>query len=130
MDVQARAFVVVAGDEQGDAKRPAHDALLAVGALAEAQREVTDGLGAALDGQGLVVVEGVVLALQARVLNHAPGVGLQAAHGAADVLVDLDDLLDAAGLEEGRRHALLDAEDDAIGRGDLHEASQLLGRHI
>jgi len=116
--VEGRAVLVVAGDEEGDAKGAAHDALLAVGALAEAQGQVADGLGAALDAQALVVVEGVALALDAGVLDHGAGVGLEAAHGAADVAVDLDNLLDRRGLEQGRRDALLDAEDDALGGGD------------
>jgi hypothetical protein len=34
------------------------------------------------------------------------------------VAVDLDDLLDGGGLEEGGGDALLDAEDDAFGGGD------------
>lgn len=92
--VELGAVLVVAGDEEGDAEGAAHDALLAVGALAEAQGEVADGLGAALDAQVLVVVERVALALDARVLDHAAGVGLQARHGAPDVAVDLYDLLD------------------------------------
>lgn len=115
--VQRWPVLVVAGDQQGDAKGPAHDALLAVGRLAEAQGQVADGLGAALDAQALVVVEGVRLALDARVLHHGPRVGLQARHGAPDVPVDLDNLLDRRRLEQRRRHALLDAQDHALGRG-------------
>jgi hypothetical protein len=34
------------------------------------------------------------------------------------VAVDFDDLLDRGCLEEGRRDALLDAEDDTLGGGD------------
>jgi hypothetical protein len=34
------------------------------------------------------------------------------------VAVNLDNLLDRRRLEQGRRDALLDAEDDALGRGD------------
>lgn len=70
--------LVKAGDEEGDAKGPAHDGLLALGALSEAQGKIADGLGAALDAEGLVVVEGVTLALDARVLHHGAGVGLEA----------------------------------------------------
>jgi hypothetical protein len=33
------------------------------------------------------------------VLDHASGIGLQAAHGTSNVLIDLDDFLDAAGLQ-------------------------------
>lgn len=114
---QLGAVLVEAGDQERDAKGPAHDGLLAVGALAEAQGEVTDGLGGALHAEGLVVVEGVALALDAGVLDHGAGVGLQARHGAADVAVDLDNLLDRGGLEEGGRDSLLDAEDDALRGG-------------
>ena len=116
--VQRRPVLVVAGDEQGDAERATHDALLTVGRLAEAQGQVADGLGAALDAQTLVVVEGVRLALDAGVLDHGPGVSLQPRHGAPDVAVDLDDLLDGGGLEEGRRHSLLDAQDNTLRCGD------------
>lgn len=112
--VQTGAILVVARNQQRDAKGPAHDALLAVGGLSEAQGQVADGLGAGLDAQGLVVVEGVALALDAGVLDHAAGIGLQAAHGAADVAVDLDNLLDRGCLEQGGGDALLDAQDDAL----------------
>lgn len=117
---QLRAVLVEAGNEQRDAKGPAHDGLLAVGTLAEAQGQVADGLRAALDAERLVVVEGVALALDARVLNHGPGVGLQARHGAANVAVDFDNLLDRRRLEQGGCDALLDAEDDALGGGDAN----------
>lgn len=116
--VERGPVLVVAGDEQGDAKGAAHDALLAIGALAEAQGQVANGLGAALDAQALGEVEGVRLALDARVLDHAAGVGLQPAHGAPNVPVDLDNLLDRRGLEQRRRHALLHPQHDALGRGD------------
>jgi hypothetical protein len=115
--VERGPVLVVAGNEQGDAKGTAHDALLAVSALAKAQGQVADGLGARLDAQGLVVIEGVALALDARVLDHAARIGLQPAHGAPNVPVDLDNLLDRRRLEQGRRDALLDAQDDALGRG-------------
>jgi hypothetical protein len=36
----------------------------------------------------------VVLAFDTGVLNQVSGVGLEAGHGAANVLVDFDDLLD------------------------------------
>lgn len=58
-------------------------------------------------------MEGVVLALDAGVLDHGTGVGLQARHGAADVAVDFDNLFDGRGLEEGGGYTFLDAEDDA-----------------
>lgn len=117
---QLGAILVVSGNQQGDAKRSAHDGLLSVGALAEAEGEVADGLGGALDAEGLVVVEGVALALDAGVLNHGAGVGLEAGHGAADVAVDLDNLFDRRRLEEGGGDALLDAEDDALRGGDAN----------
>lgn len=112
--VELGAVLVVASDQKGDTEGTAHDALLAIGALAEAQGEVADGLGAALDAQVLVVVEIVALALDAGVLDHAASVGLQPGHGAPDVAVDLDDLLDGRGLQQRRRHALLHAQDDAL----------------
>lgn len=115
---QLGAVLIVAGDEEGNAKGSAHDGLLAVSTLAESKGEVTDGLGGALDAEGLVVVEGVALALDAGVLDHGAGVGLEAGHGAANVAVNLDNLLDRRRLEEGRGDALLDAEDDALGGGD------------
>ena len=64
-------------------------------------------------------MEAVVLALDAGVFNHGAGVGLQAGHGAADVRVYFYDLFDGGGLEEGGGHALFDAEEDAMGGGDL-----------
>lgn len=115
---QLRAILIVTRNQERHTKRPAHDALLAIRALTEAQRQIADGLGAALDAEGLVVVEEVALTLDAGVLDHGAGVGLETAHGAADVAVDLDDLLDGGGFEEGGGDALLDAEDDALGGGD------------
>lgn len=116
--VQLGAVLVVTGDEQGNAEGTGHDALLAVGTLTETQCQVTDSLGAALDAQGLVVVEGVALGLDAGVLDHAAGVGLKARHGAADVAVDLDNLLDRRCLEQGRRDSLLDAQHDTLACSD------------
>lgn len=112
------AVLVVAGDQESDAEGAGHDGLFALGALAESEGQVADGLGARLDAEGLVVVEGVRLGLDAGVLDHGAGIGLEAGHGAADVAVDLDDLLDGRGLEQGGGDALLDAEDDALRGGD------------
>ena len=116
--VQTGTVLVVPGNQQRHAKGARHDALLAVGALAEAQGQITNSLRAALDPQLLVVVERVALALHARVLNHGPRVGLQARHGAPDVPVDLDNLLDGRGFEQSRGHALLDAQDHALAGGN------------
>lgn len=51
-------------------------------------------------------------------VDHCPRVGGEAGHGAAQVLVDLDNLFDAGRLEQRRLDALLDAEHDAVRRGD------------
>lgn len=64
-------------------------------------------------------MEEVVLGLDARVLDHRAGVGLQAGHGAADVAVDFDDLFDGGGFEEGGGHALFNADYDAVAGGYL-----------
>lgn len=61
----------------------------------------------------------MVLALDARMLDHASCIGLQTRHGASDVAVDFDNLLDRAGLEEGGGYALFDAEDYAFAGCDL-----------
>ena len=87
-------------------------------ALPKTQREVAHRLRDALDLDALVVGEGVVLGRDAGVVDHGAGVGGEAGHGAAEVAVDLHDLLDGGGLEEGGLDALLDAEDDAFGRAD------------
>ncbi len=57
----------------------------------------------------------MVLGLDAGVLDHGAGVGLEARHGAADVGVDFDDFFDGGGFEEGGGDALFDAEEDAMG---------------
>lgn len=116
--VQAWTILIIAGNQQRHAERTTHLRLSAVSGLAKAEGQVADGLRAALDPQGLGIVEGVRLALDAGVLNHAAGVGLQAAHGAADVPVDFDNLLHGGGLEQGGGHALLDTQDDALGCGN------------
>lgn len=112
------AVLVVAGNQEGDTKGAGHDGLLALGTLTEAEGQVANGLGARLDAEGLVVVEGVGLGLDAGVLDHGTGIGLQTAHSASDVAVDLDNLLDGGGLQEGRGYALLDTEDDTLGGGN------------
>jgi hypothetical protein len=78
----------------------------------------------------LVVVEGVVLALDARVLDHAAGIGLQARHGASDVGIDFDNLLHRARLKERRRHALFYPEDYAFARCDLFLYKRMRGRGV
>ena len=66
-------------------------------------------------------MEAVVLAFDAGVFNHGASVGLQAGHGAANVGVYFDNLFDGGSLEEGGGHALFDAEEDAMGGGDLEK---------
>ena len=56
----------------------------------------------------------VIPYLRPPVVDERPRVRGQPAHGAADVLVDLGDLFDARGDEQGRRDALLRGEDDAL----------------
>jgi hypothetical protein len=106
--VQLGTILVITGNQQCHAKRSAHDTLLAVRTLTKPQCQITDSLRAALDPEGLGEVEGVRLRFDTGVLDHAASVGLQARHGAANVLVNFDDLLDGRGLEQGRCHALLD----------------------
>ena len=59
-------------------------------------------------------MEAVVLGFDAGVLDHAAGVGLEPGHGAADVLVDLDDFFDRGGFEERGGDTLFNAEEDAV----------------
>lgn len=115
---QLGSIFVVASNEQGNTKGSTHNRLLALGTLAEAQGEIADGLGSALDAKGLVEVEGVALALYAGVLDHGAGVGLEAGHGAANMAVDLDNLLYRGCLKEGRCDSFLDAENDTLGSGN------------
>ena len=63
----------------------------------------------------------MILTLNASVFDHGASVGLQAGHGAADVGVYFDNLLDGRGLEEGGGHAFFDTEEDAMRGGDLEE---------
>jgi hypothetical protein len=114
---QLRTILVEASNEQSNAERSTHDSLLSVSTLTESQGEIADGLGAALNTERLVVVEGVGLAFDSGVLDHGAGIGLETGHGTANVAVDLDNLLDGGSLEEGRGNALLDTEDDTLGGG-------------
>lgn len=115
---QLGAVLVVTGNQKSYTERSAHDGLLSLSTLTEAQGQVTDGLGAALDAERLVVVEGMALGLDTGVLDHGACVSLEAGHGAADVAIDLDDLLYGGGLEEGGGDTLLDTEDNAFRGGD------------
>lgn len=49
-----------------------------------------------------------------RVLNQSPAVGLQTGDGAADMLVNLNNLLHGAGLQKCARHSLLNAQYDTL----------------
>ena len=69
-------------------------------------------------------MEAVILTLDAGVFDHGTSVSLQAGHGAADVGIYFDNLFDGGGLEEGGGYALFDAEEDAMGGGDLGEDHQ------
>lgn len=64
-------------------------------------------------------MEGVVLGFDSGVLDHASGIGLETRHGAADVGVYFYDLFDGRGDKEGGGDALFDAEENAMGGGDL-----------
>lgn len=66
-------------------------------------------------------MERVILTLDAGMLDHAPGVGLQTAHRTPDVSVYLDDFLDAGSLEEGGGDALFYTEYHAVCRRYLWE---------
>lgn len=126
--VQAWAVLIVASNQESDTERPAHDALLAISRLAESQGQVANGLGAALDAQGLVVIEGVALALDAGMLHHTARIGLQTTHRAANMPVNLDNLLHGGGLEKCRSYTLLNAEHDAlVGRDADGRAAELDG---
>jgi hypothetical protein len=117
--IQLWAVLIVTSNQQRDTERSRHDALLAISTLAESQREIANRLGARFDTQWLVVVEGVVLTLDARVLDHGPRIGLQTRHGTSDVVVDLDDLFDRRSFQQRRGHALLDADNDTVSGSDL-----------
>ena len=69
-------------------------------------------------------MKAVILTLDAGVFDHGTSVGLQAGHGAADVGIYFDNFFDGGGLEEGGGYALFDAEEDAMGGGDLGEDRQ------
>lgn len=126
--VQAWAVLIVSCDQQCHTKGSAHDALLAVCRLAKAQGQVTDGLGARLDAQILVVVEGVALALDTGVLHHAARISLQTTHCTANVSVNFDNLFNGRGLEEGGCHALFDTEHDTfVGRNADCSGAELDG---
>lgn len=114
---QLRTILVEASNEQSNAERSTHDSLLSISTLTESQGEIADGLGAALNAERLVVVEGVGLAFDSGVFDHGAGIGLETGHGTANVAVDLDNLLDGGSLEEGRGNALLDTKDDTLGGG-------------
>jgi hypothetical protein len=118
----------VARNQKRDAKRPAHDSVLALGSLTKPQRQVANSLRAAFNSQRLVVVESVVLALDSRVLDHTAGVGLQAAHRAADMTVYFDYLFDTRGFEEGGGDTLFNAEDYAFCCRDLKVVRDVHGR--
>ena len=126
MEQPGPARLVPARQQQRHTKGAAHGIVVA---LTEAQRQVTQRLRSRLERQRLVVREAVVLSLHARVLHHRARIRSQAAHGARQVRVHLHDLLDAAGLEQRRRDALLNSQHHALGRADADRSrAKLRGR--
>lgn len=112
--LQLRTLLVNPSDEQSDTKRPTHQRLLVMYALAKPQRQITHRLRGALHLDALVVRERVVLRRDARMVDHRPCVRREPGHGAPEMRVYLHYLLDRARFEEGRLDALLDGEDDAL----------------
>ena len=74
----------------------------------------------------LIVHESVVGRLDAAVVYERAGVGSQAADGSADVVVQLEDLLDAALLQQSGRAALLHAKHNTFVRSDADRAGAKL----
>lgn len=66
-------------------------------------------------------MEGVILALDAGVLDQVAGIGLQTGHGTADVLINFNDLLDGRRFEQRGCDALLNTEDHTLGGCYLDE---------
>lgn len=124
-NIQRRLASVISGNQQGHTERPRHDPLLPVHTLTEPEGEVTDDLGTRLDRQVLVIVKLVAHRLGPGVLDHRPGVGLQAGHGASEVVVDLDNLLHRRRFPERRVDPLLDTENDALACSDLRTRTAL-----
>lgn len=87
-------ILIVARNEQRNAERPAHHALFSIRTLTKSQSEIANGLCTALNTERLGKVESMVLALDPGVFNHRSRICLQTRHGTANVLVNLDDLLD------------------------------------
>ena len=52
-------------------------------------------------------------------LDHGPGIGLEARHSTAEMGVNFDDFFHRGGFEEGGGHAFLDADYDTLACGDL-----------
>lgn len=115
--IQLWPIFIIARNQERHTKRSTHDTLLTISALTKSQSQITNSLRTALDSQRLIVMESMVLRLDASVLDHRSCIGLESGHRTSYVAVDFDDLFDGRGLEEGRGHALFDSEDDASARG-------------
>ena len=126
---QLRPQLVDPRNQQRHAKRPTHQRLLVMHALAKAQREIAHRLRGALDLDALVVRERVVLRRDARVVDHRACVRGEPGHGAPEVRVDFHDLFDGAGFEERGLDAFLDGEDDAFVGADADGRRAELMRH-
>ena len=118
-DIQLRTLLIDSCDQQSNAKWPTHHALFPVCAFSKSQGQITDCLRTALYSQSFIVMEAMVLTLDAGVFNHGASVRLQAGHGAPYVGVYLDNLFDGGGFEKGRSYALLDTEKNAMRGGNL-----------
>lgn len=117
--IQAGPALVDACHEQRNAKGARHRVAI-FPVLAEAQREVAQGLRARLSRHRLVVSEAVLARDDAPVVDQGARVGGEARHGGADVVVDFHNFLDGRRDKERRCEALLDGDDDAVFHLDAH----------
>jgi hypothetical protein len=112
--------LVDAGDQQGNAKRPAHHSILVMHTLTKAEGKVAHRLCDTLDFDALVISERVILGRDPGVIDHGPRIGGKTGDRAAEMCVDLHDLFYRRGLKQGRLNALLDTKDYAFWGTDAY----------
>ena len=62
----------------------------------------------------------MVLTFDTGVIDHGPGVGCEARHGATDVGVDFDDFFDGGRFKKDGSDPFFDAEDNAFRGADAY----------
>mmetsp|Transcript_21637 Transcript_21637/g.60046 ORF Transcript_21637/g.60046 Transcript_21637/m.60046 type:complete len:265 (+) Transcript_21637:126-920(+) len=106
---------VVSGQEEGDAKRTRHASFgIAVAPFPKRQGQIANGLRQRLHAHGFVVIEGVILRLDARVFDQGPSVGHQTGQGGTDIHVHFGNFFHRRRIQQRRTQAFFHRQNATV----------------